>query len=158
MKIGIFIHSQSGHTSTLGMAIVKKLRDKGQDVDIQLLRSEKRARPFMKHVELKTVPETEGYDVIVLGGPIWFLHPSPLILSLIDEIPHLKNKKALCFTTSVISGKFSNGKNVINKINAKLDALCAIVLEGQSYCWGLWLDNKRLEQAAQKISDLILTI
>ena len=47
MKIGIFVHSQSGHTSALGMAIVNKLRERGHDVDIELLRSVKRARPFM---------------------------------------------------------------------------------------------------------------
>lgn len=157
MKIGIFIHSQSGHTSTLGMAIVHKLREKGHDVDIELLRSVKRAKPLMKHVELKKVPEIEDYDVVVLGGPVWFLHPSPLLLSLTDEIPHLKNKKALCFVTSAFPGKFSNGKNVLKKINEKLDVLGALVLKGEPYCWGLWLDKKRMEKAAQKICAAILS-
>jgi multimeric flavodoxin WrbA len=156
MKIGVFIHSQSGHTAALGMALVHKLRGKGHDVDIELLRSVKRARPFMKHVELKKDPEIDGYDIIVLGGPVWFLHPSPLLLSFIDEVPHLKNKKALCFVTSGFPGKFSGGKSVLRKINAKFDALGASVLEAQAYWWGLWPDTKRMGLAAQKISDTLL--
>ena len=157
MKIGIFVHSQSGHTSTLGLAIVHKLREKGHDVDIELLRSAKRARPFMRHVELVNVPEIVEYDVVVLGAPVWFLHPSPLLLSFIDEIPHLKNKKALCFVTTVLPGRFSCGKAVLGKLNSKLDALGATVLQGEPYCWGLWLDGKRLGRAAQKMSDVILS-
>ena len=157
MKIGIFVHSQTGHTSALGMAIVNKLRERGHDVDIELLRSVKRARPFMKHVELKKVPEITDYDVVVLGGPVWFLHPSPLLLSFIDEIPHLKNKKACCFVTTALPGKFSRGKAVLSKLNAKLDALCATVLEGESYCWGLWPDKKGLDRASQKMCDAILS-
>jgi multimeric flavodoxin WrbA len=157
MKIGIFVHSQSGHTSTLGMAIVNKLRERGHDVDIELLRSVKRARPFMKHVELKKTPEISDYDVVALGGPVWFLHPSPLLLSFIDEIPHLKNKKALCFVTTALPGGFSGGKAVISKLDAKLDALGATVLEGEPYCWGLWLDRNRLDRAAHKMSIAILS-
>jgi flavodoxin len=157
MNIGIFIHSQSGHTSTLGMAIVHKLREEGHDVDIELLRSLKRARPLMKHVELKNAPKIDGYDVIMLGGPVWAFHPSPLLLSLIDEIPHLKNKRALCFVTTGFPGKFSGGKSVLRKIDAKLDALGATVLKGEPYCWGLWLDKKRMEQAARKICNAVLS-
>jgi menaquinone-dependent protoporphyrinogen IX oxidase len=157
MKIGIFIHSQSGHTSTVGMALVNKLREKGHDVDIALLRSVKRARPFMKHVELKKAPEISNYDVVVLGGPVWFFHPSPLLLSFIDEIPHLKNKKACCFVTTMLPARFSRGKAVLVKLGVKLDALGATVLESESYCWGLWLDRKRLDRAAQKMSRIILS-
>jgi multimeric flavodoxin WrbA len=157
MKIGIFIHSQSGHTSAMGMAIVNKLRKKGLDVDIDLLRATKRARPFMKHVELKKTPEIADYDVVVLGGPVWFMQPSPLLLSFIDEITHLKNKKALCFVTTALPVRFSNGKTVLNKLNAKLDALGAMVLRSESFCWGLWLDKKRLDRVAQKIADTILS-
>jgi flavodoxin len=157
MKIGIFVHSQSGHTSTLGLAIVHKLREKAHDVDIELLRSVKRARPFMRHVELKKVPDINDYDIVVFGGPAWLTHPSPLLLSFIDEIPHLKNKKAFCFVITALPGGFSCGKGVLKKLNAKLDALGATVLEGEIYWWGLWPDKKRMERAAQKICDGILS-
>ena len=129
MKIGIFIHSQSGNTSALGLAIVKKLRDKGHDVDIELLRSTKRARPFMKHVELHKTP----------------------------EIPHLKGKKALCFVTTLFPDSLSGAKGVLKKFNAKLDALCAEVLESKSYCYGLWQDKKRMDAAAEEICAAIFT-
>jgi flavodoxin len=151
MKIGIFIHSQSGNTSALGMSVVNKLREKGHDVDIELLRSTKRARPFMKHVELHKTPEIDSYDVIVLGGPVWFRSPSPLLLSFIDEIPHLKGKKALCFVTTLFPDSISGAKGVLKKINAKFDTLCADVLNGESYCSGLWPDKKRMDAATLKI-------
>jgi flavodoxin len=155
MKIGIFVHSQSGHTSALGLAIADNLRAKGHEVDIELLRSVKRARPRMKHVELRNAPEIDSFDVVVFGGPIWGFAPSPLIVSYIGEITHLKNKKALCFATSGFPGALSNGKNALRKINAKLDALGAQILEGESFFWGFWRKN-RMRAAVERICATIV--
>ena len=58
MKIGIFIHSQSGHTSALGMAIVNKLREKGHDVKVGKF-------PFAGNSKATIVGEHDGFVKIV---------------------------------------------------------------------------------------------
>jgi flavodoxin len=154
MKFGIFVHSQSGHSSALGLAITQKLRERGHEVDIQLIQPAGRVRPRMKRVELKEdVPDMSAYDAVLFGGPIWAFSPSPVVCAFINGIPGLKGKKALCFTTSGFPTPLSGAKGALNKIAGRLDDLDATVLEGETFFWGLWCDKKKMQKAVERICD-----
>ena len=152
MNIGIFVHSQSGHSSAMGMAITKKLRENGHSVDIQLIQTSGRVHPRMKHVELRNeVPDLSAYEAIIVGGPIWAFTASPVVSAFIKEIPGLKGKKALCFTTSDFPTAVSGAKGALKKLSAQLEELGAEVLPGEAFFWGLWCNKKKMEEAVQRI-------
>jgi flavodoxin len=79
MKIGVFVHSQSGNTARFGLAITHALREKSQDVDVELLRPVGKVRPRARHIEFRTLPEIEEYDMLLFGGPIWAFNASPVL-------------------------------------------------------------------------------
>jgi NAD(P)H dehydrogenase (quinone) len=154
MHIGIFVHSQSGHSSAIGMAITGKLREKGHEVDIQLILPAGRVRPRMKHVELRDdVPDMSSYDAIVFGGPIWGFTASPVVTAFIKEIPKLKGKKTLCYSTSGFPTAISGAKRSLNKLNSLLEEIEATVIEGEAVFWGLWCSKNKMETIAQKICE-----
>jgi len=156
MNIGIFVHSQSGHCSALGMAVTQKLRALGHDVDIQLIQPVGRVHPRMKHVELRgDVPDVSGYDILVFGGPIWGFTASPVVSAFIKEIPSLKGKKTLCFTTSGFPGPLSGAKAGHKKLATELEELGATVLEGEALFWGLMAGKSKIDKAAQRMCEKI---
>jgi NAD(P)H dehydrogenase (quinone) len=152
VNIGIFVHSQSGHSSALGMAITKALREKGHEVDIQLIMPAGRAHPRMKRVELREeIPDLSSYDAVLFGGPVWAFTASPVVISFIKEIPSLKGKKALCFTTSGFPTAISGAEGGLKKLAGLLQEIDATVLEGEAIFWGLWCGQKKMEAAAERI-------
>jgi NAD(P)H dehydrogenase (quinone) len=155
MKIGVFVHSQSGNTARFGLAITHALREKNQDVDVELLRPLGKVRPRARHIEFRTLPEIEEYDVLLFGGPIWAFSASPVLLSLFNRLPSLKGKKTLCFTTSALPPSFSE-KKAQNRMRDSLESLGATVLPGVSLFWGLWCGKKKLDAAVDKVISTVL--
>jgi flavodoxin len=152
MHIGIFIHSQSGHSSTFGMAVTRKLREKGHEVDIGLMKPAGRVHPRQKRVEFHDdSPDMSSYDAVVFGGPVWAFTASPVVVSFIKEIPDLKGKKALCFTTSGFPTAISGAKGGLKTLSTLLEEIGATVLEGEPLFWGLWCGAKKMDAAAERI-------
>jgi flavodoxin len=156
MNIGIFVHSQSGNTSSMGMAITMKLREKGHDVDIQLMKPVGRMRPRMKHVEFRDeVPDMAAYDVVVFGGPIWGFAASPVVSAFINNITDLKGKFAVCFSTSGFPTALSGARGGLSKLSRQLEELGATMLESEAFCWGLVCNKKKMGLAVERICDRI---
>jgi NAD(P)H dehydrogenase (quinone) len=156
MHIGIFVHSQSGHTSTMGMAVTSRLREKGHEVDIELIKPAGRVHPRMKHVEFRDdVPDMSPYDAVLFGGPVWAFTASPVVGSFIKEIPTLKGKKVLCFSTSGFPTAISGAKGGLKKLGLLLEEAGAAVLEGEPLFWGVGCSKKKMAAAAERICQRI---
>ena len=156
MKIGIFVHSQSGNTARLALAVTHALREKGQEVDVELLRPVGKVHPGIKHVEFKNVPEVEGYDMVMLAGPVWAFNASPVVVSLLHQLSGLKGKKTMFFLTSGFPPPLSGWKRAHKKIKELLEESNATVIEGESLFWGPWCCKKRLDAAVERICRKVL--
>ena len=155
MKIGIFVHSQSGNTAKLGLAVTHALREKGHEVSIELLRPLGKVHPRVRHVEFRNMPEPEEYDIVIFGGPIWAFSPSPVLVSLLKQLPTLKGKKALCFSTSGFPTAFSGAKRAISRLNELCEGLGATVLPSVALFWGFYCGKKRLDKTVEEICSKI---
>ena len=151
MKIGIFVHSQSGNTAKVGLALTHALRESGHDVSVELLRTVGKVHPRMRHVEFRTIPDMTDFEVVMFGGPIWAFNASPVLVSLLKQTETLKGKKALCFTTSGFPTAFSGAKRAIAALNGQLEGLGATVLPGTALSWGFYCGKKRLDGVVAKI-------
>lgn len=151
MKVGIMLYSQSGHTALFGKEIYNCLIKAEIDTDIKMLRPKGVLKPFSRDVELRNIPETNEYDVLLIGGPVMVMKPSPVILSFIKDIDSLKGRKALSFVTHCLPFKFMGANQAIKKMNEKLDVLCAEILEGESLFCILSPKKEKMVAAAEKI-------
>jgi flavodoxin len=156
VKIGIFVHSQSGNTARLALAVTHALREKGQDVDVELLRPIGKMHPGIKHIEFRNVPEVDGYDIILLGGPVWAFNASPVVVSLLHQLSGLKGKKAMHFLTSGFPQPLSGWNRAHKKIKDLLEESNATVIEGESLFWGFYCGKKRLDAAVDRICRKVL--
>jgi NAD(P)H dehydrogenase (quinone) len=156
MKVGIFVHSQSGNTAKLALAITHALRDKGHTVDVELLRPIGKVAVRARHVEFRTLPETDEFDTLLVGGPIWGFTASPVVVSLLNQLKSLKGKKVLFFLTSGFPSAISGCKGAQTKVKKLLEELGATVLEGESLSWGFWCSKKRMEATVEKISRKVI--
>ncbi len=155
MKIGIFIHSQSGNTAKLGLALTHALREKGHDVSIELLRPVNKVRATMRSVTFRNLPDVEEYDAVLVGGPILAFGASPVAVAFLKQLDSLKNKKALCFTTSGLPTFFSGAKRCLHKVNELFEELEATPLPGVALFWGIYCSKKKLDETVQTISSII---
>jgi NAD(P)H dehydrogenase (quinone) len=155
MKIGIFVHSQSGNTAKLGLAVTHALREKGHDVSIELLRPVGKVTPWVRNVKFRTMPEPEEYDVILFGGPNWVFGSSPVVVSLLRQLSTLKGKKTMFFMTSALPDFCSGARRGIARVNDLCDGLGATVLPGTSVVWGMYCGKKRLDAITEEICGTI---
>jgi NAD(P)H dehydrogenase (quinone) len=156
MKVGILVHSQSGNTAKLALAVTHTLREKGHDVSVELLRPLGKVHPGMRHVEFRNVPEVEEFDTVLFGGPVWAFNASPVIVSAINQISGLKGKKTLFFLTSGFPQPLSGWNRAHKKMSDLLEETGATVLEGESLFWGIWCSKKRMDKTVEKICNKVL--
>jgi len=153
MKVGIVLHTVSGHTLKFAQAIRAKLQEKGHEVDLSGLKVIGTPRVgFLPggggRFSIKSPPELHEFDVVLIGAPVWGFKPSPVIMKYLQEdVQKLKGKKALSFVTM---GKFG-GKRSIEMMNAELEAAGADILEGEALEWFFRVKADRLAEAVERI-------
>jgi NAD(P)H dehydrogenase (quinone) len=151
MKIGVFVHSQSGNTAKLALAVTHALREKGHDVSVELLRPVGKVSIWSRRVAFRDMPEPEDYDMVLFGGPNWAFGSSPVIFSLLKQFSTLKGKKTLFFITSLLPDSLSGAQRGIARVNELCEGLGATMLPGVSLAWGLHCGKKRLDKAVEDI-------
>jgi flavodoxin len=97
----VVVHSRSGNTAVMGLRISEKMNS-----DYIRLRTPEKAGKNYLHapnrkddapVEPKTV-DLAKYDVVFLGSPIWYWHPTAFICSFIRSNDFSGKKVVLYFT------------------------------------------------------------
>jgi len=151
MKVGLIIHSQSGHTIAVARAIAERLQKAGVENDIQLLRTKGIVKPRKKYVEFFKVPDISGYDVVLFGAPVWAFTISPAIIAFMHTIKTLKGKKALPFVTHSLFAKVCGAERALKIMGTELGELGAEVLEGEHVHFFMHANKAKMEAAAERI-------
>lgn len=151
MKIGIILHTQSGHTALFAKAIASKFRSNGFDVDIEMLRTVGQVSPGSNKFTIKNPPSTDEFDAILFGGPVWAFNASPVIMAYLSELMKLKNKKVMSFVTMGLPFDWMGGKRAVLSMNQSLEISGATVLQGEILHFFFKADTKKMEQAVNRI-------
>jgi flavodoxin len=155
MKIGIIIHTQSGHTAHFARAIAAKFNSNGHEAEIEMLRTSGQVSPGSRKFTIKNSPEVEQFDAILLGGPVWAFKASPVIMAYLSQLNHIKNKKVLSFVTMMLPFTFMGGKQAIKAMNQELEASGGNVLPGEILQFFFKANPQKMEQAVERIYDAI---
>jgi len=159
MKIGIVIHTVSGHTLKFAQAIRDKLVEKGHEVDLTGLRTIGSPRiGFLPgsggNFTIKSPPELAEFDVVLIGAPVWGFKPSPVIMRyLVEDVKKLKGKKALAFVTMGSLG----GKRSVEIMSQELEDAGADILEGEALAYFFKVNKEKLSAAVDRICERIGT-
>jgi flavorubredoxin len=153
MNAIIVIHSQSGHTALFGRTIAEKLREKGCEVDIELLRTTKFVKPSARNIEFKRIPDPSPYDLILVGGPVWGFTMSPVTLAYLDEVKSLKTKRGAAFSTYFLPfDALGGGARSLAEANSNLELLGADTVEGERLFWLFAVNRRRMHEAAGRLA------
>jgi flavodoxin len=153
MNIGMVIHTSSGHTLKFAQAIRDKLVSSGHEVDLTGLRTVGAVNAGLLPIgrvsfTIRNSPELEEFDAVLVGGPVWGLKASPVIMRyLIEDVQKLKGKRALSFVTMGIFG----GAKALRMMNGELEAAGAEVLEGEALRYFIKPDAAKLKEAVERI-------
>ena len=156
MKVGIVIHTSSGHTLAFARAIESKLISKGHKVEIIGLRTIGAVTPSGRSkFQLKSPPELDEFDTVLVGGPVWAFKASPVIMKFLAQTKSLKGKKGLSFVTMGLPFKFTGGERAIHMMNEELEASGADVLDGETLLYLFKANQKRMDEAVERICSKI---
>lgn len=151
MKIGIVIHTQSGHTAQFARAIATKFNSNGHQAEIEMLRTVGQVSPGSRKFTIKNMPTLDEYEAVLFGGPVWAFKASPVIMTCLSELRNIKNKKVMSFVTMGLPFSWMGGKQAIKAMDQELEASGGEVLPGEILHYFVKTNPQKLEQAVDRI-------
>ena len=126
MKTLMVYYSYSGMTEKVAKIYASELSKAG-DVTIQKLKPKQEITTFLgqcraafskKRAELEgnVIFDAKGYDLVIIGSPVWAFAPVPAMNTYLDKLSGLEDKKVIILLTSGSGAGVGNCFNVIKKI------------------------------------------
>jgi flavorubredoxin len=151
MKIGLVIHTQSGHTSEFARAIAAKFNSNGHDAEIDLIRTTGTVSPGARKFSLKNPPSVAEYEAVLFGGPVWAFKASPVIMTYLQQLKGLKNKKVMSFVCMGFPFPWMGGTQAIKAMDSELESSGGDVLEGEILHYAFKVNKEKMKSAVERI-------
>ena len=149
MKIGIVIHSKTGHTAGVGQKILAELVKNGYPAEYQALSARNDAEMKVELVELEGVPSLESYDVVILGAPVRAFSLSPVMKSYLRQVKTGQSQTVLCFVTHQFPFPWMGGNQAIRQFKEACASKDLKVVGTQIVDWS----NKNRETSIGNLVD-----
>lgn len=135
MKIGIVIHSKTGHTAGVGQKILAELVQNGYLAEYQTVSARNDAEMKVELVELEGVPSLESYDVVILGAPVRAFSLSPVMKSYLRQVKTGQSQTVLCFVTHQFPFPWMGGNQAIRQFKAACESKGMKVIQTKVVDW-----------------------
>jgi len=135
MNIGIIIHSHTGNTLLVSEKLKEKFSSEGHVVTLKQVSAVNEDPAAATNVELKTIPDTAGYDMIIFGSPVRAFSLSPVMLLYLNQLPSLQGKKISCFVTQQLPFPWMGGNRSIKQMKKAVIAKNGTVYETGIVNW-----------------------
>jgi flavodoxin len=150
MKIGIIVHSESGHTFAVAEKIAGKLVSRGEDARVLKVTAEGGGKD-RRNVVLTDKPPVESFDTLIFGSPVWGFSLTPVMSEYLSQLTSLNGKKVACFITQS-GGPLLGGNRTIRQMKAICRGKGADVALTEIIRWKGEGLEQRIETAADKLS------
>jgi menaquinone-dependent protoporphyrinogen IX oxidase len=151
MNIGLFVHSQTGHTRLVAERLNERLATAGHSVTLERVEPIGEVKPRTADVKLKAVPDPSKYDAIVIGAPVHAFALSSTMQAYLRQAPSLRDKRVACFVTQSFPFAWMGGRQALRQIQK----LCQT--RGATVCGSgvvNWSRRSREQQMAQVVDAL----
>ncbi|MCI1959775.1 MAG: flavodoxin domain-containing protein [Clostridia bacterium] len=150
MNIGIIVMSKTGHTLSVAQRLKDALTEKGHTVNLERVTAMNDTnKPSGK--QLKDAPNTEPYDVLIFGSPVWASSLPSVMKAYMSQLPSLQGKKVGCFVTQSFPYAWMGG----NRTVSQMKKICSI--KGTTvFAEGVinWSNKKRENQIIKLIEKM----
>jgi NAD(P)H dehydrogenase (quinone) len=153
MKVGIIVHSQTGHTLEVAEILKNHLLEKGMEVVVERVLEEDEKEAQKGNVVLKQIPNTDPYDVLIFGGPVWAFSPSMVMAKYLRQLPALQGKKVGCFVTQSFPFTWLGG----NRSAKAMGKICR-GKGGEVYATGAITWSKKRQERIEETVNLLSKI
>ena len=148
MKIGIIVHSHTGNTLSVAQKLKKTLEANGNSVNLEQVTAVDKD-PSAKKVQLDSIPDTEGYDALIFGAPVWAFSLSPVMKVYLSQLPPLSGKKVSCFVTEQLPYPFMGGNRAIREFRKA----CGLKGAGMGETGIVNWSNKKREKMIKELTE-----
>ncbi len=150
MKIGLIIHSQTGHTLEVAEKLVVMLQNKGHQVELVHIKSEK---PAAEKAPLPLqLPNIDAYEGIVFGSHVEaFQLAAPMKLAL-DKLTTLKGKTIGCLVTQQLKKPWLGGSWASMKMSKICESKEGLVKAVTSIQWSAHDRDELINHALQTLT------
>ena len=152
MTIGIIVHSHTGNTLSIAQKIKERLAAAGHSVNIEQVTAVNGDPKEVKNLELKDVPDTSKYDLIIFGAPVWAFSLSPVMKLYLSQISSLQGKKIGCYVTQQLRFRFLGGSGAIGHMKKACKSKGGSIYETGIIGWSDKQREARIEELVQKLS------
>ncbi len=154
MKIGIIIHSHSGNTLSVAQKIKDRLAAAGHSVNLEQVTAVNGDPKEARNVQLKDIPDTSKYDLLIFGAPVWAFSLSPVMKLYLSQLPSMQGKKIGCFVTQQLRFRFMGGNNAISQMKKACQSKGGSIYETGIVNWSHKQREARIEEVVQKLGEV----
>jgi NAD(P)H dehydrogenase (quinone) len=152
MKIGIIVHSQTGHTLSVAQKLQEKLTAGGHSASIEQISPVDPKQTDPKKIQIEKLPDLSKYDALAFGAPVQAFSLSPVMKVYMGQLPSLSNKKITLFTTKRLSILWTGGKQAISKMKKSCETKGGNVVGTGIIVWSGTEIEKRVADTVEKLS------
>jgi flavodoxin len=153
MRIAIIVHSHTGNTLKVAEKIRDTLAAKGKDAVILRVTAENEGKD-RKNIVLIEKPETDAFDLILFGAPVWAFSISPIMREYIKQLKSLDEKKVGCFITQGLQRAWMGGSRSLRQLIGLCKSKGAKVEATELISWKCDNLEQRIAAAAEKLTDI----
>ena len=154
MRIGIFVHSQTGNTYGVALKLKEQLTTNGHTVDLERLNIPDAVQPGTA-VTFAALPDFQKYDALVFGAPVQGFSLSPGMTSFLQQVGPIQNKKAACLMTQHFPYPWMGGNRAIGQMKTLCESKgatpCATAIVN-------WKNKRREQQIANGIARICASL
>lgn len=154
MKIGIIIYSNTGNTLSVAQRIKDNLISAGHTVNLEHVTAMNNNPNTQAGKQLKNSPDTEPYDTLIFGAPVWAFSLSSIMQAYLSQLTALNGKKISCFVTQSFPHAWMGGNRAIRQMKKICETKGAEVFESGVINWS----NKERENQIIKLIEKMTTL
>jgi flavodoxin len=117
MKIGIIVHSQSGHTLSVAHKLREQFLAAGHTVSIERVVASNDTETNVDSVALTSAPTLDRFEMLVFGAPVRGYMLSPVMQAYLLRLPTLKGKVVSGFVTQFFPKPTMGGNQAIKRLS-----------------------------------------
>ena len=118
MKIGIIVHSQTGHTLSVAHKLREQFLNAGHTVSIERVAASNDTETNVDSVALTCAPKLDEFDMLIFGAPVCGYMLSPVMQAYLRQLPSLKGKVVLGFVTQFFPKPTMGGNQAMERLSA----------------------------------------
>jgi flavodoxin len=154
MKIGIIVHSYSGHTLLVAQKLADALTHAGHMVTLERVIVQDEKTDTTKPVTLLAAPKAAGYDLVLLGSSVRAFSITPGMKTYLAQISPLQGGLAICFVTHQLPYPWMGANHTLRQMQAAIAAKGGVTLATGSVCW----QDKRKEAQMERLVKSMLDV